>query len=66
MLWMQGDMSALFLRHEGYLGALGCFLKAHPIETPAISDQGNGLKVSCPATACDWGERLSCICKHPM
>ena len=64
-LAMQGDMSALFLRHEGYLGALGCFLKAHPIETPAISDQGNGLKVRCldPYVSSAAGG-LSCL-SHP-
>lgn len=26
MLW-QGEVQALFLRHEGYLGAIGAFLK---------------------------------------
>jgi type II pantothenate kinase len=25
--WSKGDMKALFLRHEGYLGAMGAFLK---------------------------------------
>ena len=58
-------MSALFLRHEGYLGALGCFLKAHPIDTPAISDQGNGLKVGCLNTCMSSAAvGLSCLL-HP-
>lgn len=29
--WSKGQMKALFLRHEGYLGAFGAFLKHHPI-----------------------------------
>ena len=31
---MQGEMAALFLRHEGFLGAMGAFLKVHPM-TPS-------------------------------
>jgi len=27
--WSKGTIKALFLRHEGYLGALGAFLKHH-------------------------------------
>ncbi|KAI8072356.1 pantothenate kinase [Gongronella butleri] len=29
--WSNGDMKALFLRHEGHLGATGAFLKFRPI-----------------------------------
>ncbi|KAI9318106.1 pantothenate kinase [Dichotomocladium elegans] len=29
--WSQGEMKALFLRHEGHLGATGAFLKHKPI-----------------------------------
>ncbi|CAO3599380.1 unnamed protein product [Absidia cylindrospora] len=29
--WSKGAMKALFLRHEGHLGATGAFLKYHPI-----------------------------------
>ena len=25
-------MAAMFLRHEGFLGAMGAFLKVHPME----------------------------------
>lgn len=30
-------MSALFLRHEGFLGAVGAFLKVHPMHVPTGS-----------------------------
>ncbi|KAI8328566.1 pantothenate kinase [Chlamydoabsidia padenii] len=29
--WSKGTIKALFLRHEGHLGAIGAFLKYHPI-----------------------------------
>ncbi|KAL3145762.1 hypothetical protein ABBQ38_015142 [Trebouxia sp. C0009 RCD-2024] len=29
--WSKGEMAALFLRHEGFLGAVGAFLKVHPM-----------------------------------
>ncbi|GMH37452.1 hypothetical protein BSKO_05325 [Bryopsis sp. KO-2023] len=32
--WTKGSMDALFLRHEGFLGAMGAFLKVHPITPP--------------------------------
>lgn len=28
---LQGEMKAMFLRHEGFLGAVGAFLKVHPM-----------------------------------
>ena len=31
---LQGTMSARFLRHEGFLGAVGAFLKVHPMTPP--------------------------------
>eukprot|EP01025_Chloroclados_australasicus_P053067 TRINITY_DN6208_c1_g2_i2.p1 TRINITY_DN6208_c1_g2~~TRINITY_DN6208_c1_g2_i2.p1 ORF type:complete len:616 (-),score=68.25 TRINITY_DN6208_c1_g2_i2:41-1852(-) len=34
--WSKGEMKAMFLRHEGFLGALGAFLKVTPI-TPKIA-----------------------------
>ncbi|GAB5592908.1 hypothetical protein Unana1_07808 [Umbelopsis nana] len=36
--WSQGNIRALFLRHEGYLGAAGAFLK-HQLISETISDQ---------------------------
>ena len=33
-LCVQGTMSARFLRHEGFLGAVGAFLKVHPMTPP--------------------------------
>jgi pantothenate kinase len=29
-------MSARFLRHEGFLGAVGAFLKVHPMTPPNL------------------------------
>lgn len=34
---VQGDMKAKFLRHEGFLGAVGAFLKVHPMSPPKES-----------------------------
>ena len=33
--WSGGEMEAHFLRHEGFLGAVGAFLKVHPMSTVA-------------------------------
>ncbi|CAL8471142.1 g10684 [Coccomyxa elongata] len=33
--WSKGTMSAKFLRHEGFLGAVGAFLKVHPMTPPS-------------------------------
>ena len=33
----QGEMAAMFLRHEGFLGAVGAFLKVHPMNSGAKS-----------------------------
>eukprot|EP00210_Caulerpa_lentillifera_P003727 g3560.t1 len=30
--WSRGEMAALFMRHEGFLCAMGAFLKVHPLE----------------------------------
>ena len=30
----QGEMNAMFLRHEGFLGAVGAFLTVHPMTVP--------------------------------
>lgn len=41
--WSKGEMKANFLRHEGYLGAVGAFLSVNPMEQhlqplPAVND----------------------------
>ncbi|KAH8551212.1 pantothenate kinase [Umbelopsis sp. PMI_123] len=36
--WSQGNIRALFLRHEGYLGAAGAFLK-HQLHSGPVSDK---------------------------
>lgn len=54
-------MNAMFLRHEGYLGALGCFLKAHPMSPSGVQSHGKEPRKVCqhqPATACIF---LSCM-----
>ena len=33
----QGEMKAKFLRHEGFLGTVGAFLKVHPMTPPKES-----------------------------
>jgi hypothetical protein len=30
--WSKGEMAAMFLRHEGFLGVMGAFLKGHPLQ----------------------------------
>ncbi|KAI9357206.1 pantothenate kinase [Pilaira anomala] len=35
--WSNGDMKALFLRHEGHLGATGAFLKHKPVRKARLS-----------------------------
>jgi hypothetical protein len=37
----QGEMKANFLRHEGFLGAVGAFLKVHPM-APASTAAAQG------------------------
>jgi hypothetical protein len=44
-------MSALFLRHEGFLGAVGAFLKVHPMQLPT----GAGRRVLGRGGASDDG-----------
>ena len=34
-------MAATFLRHEGFLGAVGAFLKVHPMTLPVGSKGGS-------------------------
>ena len=35
--WSQGEMSALFLRHEGFLGAMGAFMQVKSVLQSAVS-----------------------------
>ena len=44
-LW-QGEVQALFLRHEGYLGAIGAFLKGAEQDSECSPAMGPG---PCPA-----------------
>jgi type II pantothenate kinase len=51
--WSKGTMKALFLRHEGYLGALGAFLKGCPLSAGTFKENfliskrisGNSLSI---------------------
>ncbi|KAF5829353.1 fumble-domain-containing protein [Dunaliella salina] len=38
--WSKGEMAAMFLRHEGFLGAMGAFLKVHPMTPPGRTSAG--------------------------
>lgn len=40
--WSRGKMEALFLKHEGYLGAIGAFLHQPCASTPQHSSMGTG------------------------
>lgn len=45
--WSQGKLQAAFLRHEGFLGALGAFLsveEATPLITPLIRSEGSWIE----------------------
>jgi hypothetical protein len=53
LLLLQGEMSALFLRHEGFLGAVGAFLKVHPMHVPTASSVAAGHARAAAANAAD-------------
>lgn len=42
----QGEMAAMFLRHEGFLGAVGAFMKVQALQGPGDRD---ARKVGCRA-----------------
>ncbi|KAI8462346.1 MAG: fumble-domain-containing protein [Monoraphidium minutum] len=42
--WSQGEINALFLRHEGFLGAVGAFLKVHPMQLSNIPGSALGSR----------------------
>jgi hypothetical protein len=48
-------MSALFLRHEGFLGAVGAFLKVHPMHVPTSSSAAAMAAAVAAAAGADSG-----------
>jgi len=52
--WSQGEMKAHFLRHEGYLGAVGAFLSVHPL---ADSTAPAAPAAAAPIMAVDAADR---------
>lgn len=56
--WSKGEMAAMFLRHEGFLGAMGAFLKGHPLEVPPATDHtGPGVDAESESLASRFVER---------
>lgn len=39
--WSKGEMHACFLRHEGFLGAMGAFLEGHPQLATGVATGGD-------------------------
>jgi bifunctional damage-control phosphatase, subfamily II, fusion protein len=58
--WSRGEMEAAFLRHEGFLGAMGAFLKGHPLQLPTTAGRrdatGGGYEAAVRAR---FSERFS-------
>jgi type II pantothenate kinase len=52
-------MSALFLRHEGFLGAVGAFLKVHPMHVPTASSVAAGHARAAAANAADGSSSVA-------
>lgn len=64
----QGEMAALFLRHEGFLGAMGAFLKVHPM-TPSsfhTSSTKEPRKVHTDSPWCNLHAATSCLGFHKL
>eukprot|EP00798_Chlamydomonas_sp_ICE-L_P004401 gene4401-14526_t len=40
--WSKGEMAAMFLRHEGFLGAVGSFLTVNPMTPPPTDTEVRG------------------------
>ena len=40
--WSQGDMGAMFLRHEGFLGAMGAFMRLQALKGMSPSKESHG------------------------
>lgn len=63
---LQGEMKANFLRHEGYLGAVGAFLSVNPMEQhlqspPAVTEP----RAAGPAGAGDDGGNAASQSREP-
>jgi hypothetical protein len=58
----QGEMGAMFLRHEGFLGAVGAFLKVHPMTPPAGSKEAKNTVQPHKVI----NHRLSHVCMVPQ
>ncbi|SPO40550.1 related to pantothenate kinase [Pseudozyma flocculosa] len=49
--WSKGTKRAFFLRHEGYLGAIGAWIKHVGVEPPTPSSQGSTFPVATEASS---------------
>ena len=56
--WSKGELSALFLRHEGFLGALGSFLRYYDPADDPNSPQPPPLPTAMGAKKGSWIERM--------
>ena len=63
--WSKGEMDALFLRHEGFLGVMGAFLKGRPLALPTdsfpdnLTDAAGGHRGAVDAGGAAGGARAS-------
>lgn len=57
--WSKGEMAAKFLRHEGFLGAVGAFLKVHPMTPPPPSAGRRSLASRLQPERSSFVERFS-------
>lgn len=67
--WSKGDVKALFLRHEGYLGAIGAFLKGNEEEDAEKYSWGENVAgssgLASPKSSCGHGsQHYQSICDH--
>lgn len=54
--WSGGDMKALFLRHDGYLGAIGAFIGASSSAPKKILEEVQSKKVAATSVASNCGD----------
>jgi bifunctional damage-control phosphatase, subfamily II, fusion protein len=57
--WSRGEMEAAFLRHEGFLGAMGAFLKGHPLQLPTATGRRGGRSGFEAAVRARFSERFA-------